>query len=255
MKVLEAGIAYTDARGLSEPRDSVASLGVQYLVYLGQLEQALSLAEEFVPQFQAGDRQLNLSDVRDAQTLALLLRGEPDQTLDWLDWLVACSRDIGQPRAGLGRAACAHAAHGNDDVAVEMFTEMVTEPGGSMGDLPPQVRCLINLDRLDIAEDLVANEPSTIPASRHGRVAALAALTEAKGDYRKAVAGYAEAAERWHDFTMYVEEAFALLGQGRCLIKLNRPEEAVPVLTTAREMFAKMGARPALAETESLLAL
>jgi len=50
------------------------------------------------------------------------------------------------------------------------------------------------------------------------------------------------------------EQAFALLGQGRCLIGLSRPTEAAAVLQHAREIFERLGATPALAETDALLA-
>ena len=49
------------------------------------------------------------------------------------------------------------------------------------------------------------------------------------------------------------EEAEALRGQGRCLTALGRAPEAVTPLGAAREIFARLGAKPALAETETLL--
>ena len=42
------------------------------------------------------------------------------------------------------------------------------------------------------------------------------------------------------------------LGQGRCLLALNRPGAEQP-LREARDLFAAMGYKPALAETEALL--
>ena len=53
---------------------------------------------------------------------------------------------------------------------------------------------------------------------------------------------------------MPYEEAQALLGQGRCLVALDRAPAAAPVLEQAREIFARLGARPALEETDVLLA-
>ncbi len=50
------------------------------------------------------------------------------------------------------------------------------------------------------------------------------------------------------------EQAFALLGQGRCLLGLARATEAAAVLHRAREIFERLGATPALAETDALLA-
>jgi hypothetical protein len=46
--------------------------------------------------------------------------------------------------------------------------------------------------------------------------------------------------------------AYALLGRGRCLVALRRPE-AEETLRRARELFTALGYRPALAETEALL--
>lgn len=49
------------------------------------------------------------------------------------------------------------------------------------------------------------------------------------------------------------ECAYALLGHGRCLLSVGRSAAKVP-LATARELFASLGYKPALAETEALLA-
>jgi hypothetical protein len=47
------------------------------------------------------------------------------------------------------------------------------------------------------------------------------------------------------------ERAYALLGYGRCLVRLARPEAERP-LREARETFINLGYRPALAEAEKL---
>jgi hypothetical protein len=62
---------------------------------------------------------------------------------------------------------------------------------------------------------------------------------------------YAESAERWRKFGNVPERAYALLGQGRCLTAVGKAGEAP--LREARELFASMGYKPALAETEALL--
>ena len=49
------------------------------------------------------------------------------------------------------------------------------------------------------------------------------------------------------------EEAQALLGEGRCLVALEKAEKAVPVLEQARQIFDRLKAKPALEETEALL--
>ena len=51
---------------------------------------------------------------------------------------------------------------------------------------------------------------------------------------------------------MFPERAYALLGQGRCLAALGKPAAEAP-LREARELFASMGYKPELAETEALV--
>ena len=53
---------------------------------------------------------------------------------------------------------------------------------------------------------------------------------------------------------MPYEEAHALLGLGRCTAALERPLQTAEPLAEAREIFARLGARPALEEAEELLA-
>jgi hypothetical protein len=82
---------------------------------------------------------------------------------------------------------------------------------------------------------------------------ATAAIAEAAGDHQAAAGSYADAAQRWEQFGVIPEHAYALLGHGRCLINLGQPHEAAPTLHLARALFDQLGAMPALAETDALL--
>ena len=90
------------------------------------------------------------------------------------------------------------------------------------------------------------------PLDEHALRAANAQLAEHAGDHAEAATLYAEAAERWHDFGNVREYAYALLGQGRCLVALADPA-AEDTLRQSAELFGSMGYCPALAETEALL--
>ena len=95
--------------------------------------------------------------------------------------------------------------------------------------------------------------PAATPQDEYAVVTAEAQLAEAAGLHAEAAQRYHEAAERWREFGNVPELAYALLGQGRCLAALGKPgaEEA---LREAKELFTSMGYKPALAETEALLA-
>jgi len=116
------------------------------------------------------------------------------------------------------------------------------------------VRTALQIGEPALAERLVAGLEPRYPYAEHALVAANAALTEARGDLPAASDAYADAADRWERFGVVTEQGFALLGQGRCLIGLSRPTEAALVLQHAREIFERLQAAPALAETDELLA-
>ena len=115
------------------------------------------------------------------------------------------------------------------------------------------VRTALALGDRELAERLAAGVEPPLPYADHAGVAVNAALAEARGDLQAAADGYADAADRWQRFGVVPEQAFALLGQGRCLIALGRTVRATPVLQQAREIFAGLKAAPALVETDTLL--
>ncbi len=80
-----------------------------------------------------------------------------------------------------------------------------------------------------------------------------AQVSEAEGELESAAAGFSAAAADWHDFGVPYEEGHAHFGRGRCLMALGRAPEAAAPLAAARELFARLGAKPALAETEEWL--
>ena len=119
--------------------------------------------------------------------------------------------------------------------------------------LPELTRCALAVGDPALARRLVDGVEPLTPIHEHALCAARAQLAEAAGEHAQAATLYAEAAERWHEFGNVPERAYALLGHGRCLRSLGRPGATVP-LATARELFDSLGYKPALAETEALLA-
>jgi len=116
------------------------------------------------------------------------------------------------------------------------------------------VRTALALGDRSLAEGLVDGLEPRHPYGEHALVATTAMLAEARGDPDAALLVYADAAVRWERFGVVPEHAFALLGQGRCLVALGRLGEARAPLGEARAIFVRLGAAPALAETDALLA-
>ena len=154
-------------------------------------------------------------------------------------------------------AAIATADHDLDG-AHRLLREMVsTVPSG--GDaylfqvLPEAVRVALHCGDAALAEHISGLVPRGLPAVQIALASVAALLAETRAEYETAAADFSGSASRWHDFGVPYEEAQALLGQGRCLVALGRAPEAAAPLATAREIFARLGAKPALAETDELL--
>jgi tetratricopeptide (TPR) repeat protein len=124
--------------------------------------------------------------------------------------------------------------------------------GGSdfIARLPQAVRTSLAAGDAHLADVLMEDIEPIYPLGEHALVTARALLDESAGRQRPAAAGFADAAARWHGFGVPYEQAQALLGQGRCLLALGRAPEAAAPLEAAREIFARLGAKPALIETD-----
>ena len=118
--------------------------------------------------------------------------------------------------------------------------------------LPTALRAVLDVGDEQLAQRLVALvRPSTVLAGL-GLASSRAQLAEAAGDLPGAVERYREAADGWQAFGNVPEQAYARLGQGRCLVALGEPGAGEP-LRQARDSFTAMGYAPALAATEALL--
>jgi len=155
-------------------------------------------------------------------------------------------------------AAAARMALGDSERALSHLASSEAafrSPGGfwSADLLPRAVRIALAGGDRGLAERLAGSLEPLQPLSRHAIVAAEALVSEAQRDYQAAADGFADAASRWRDFAVINEESHALLGRGRCLVALGRAPEALATLTAARAIFARLGAKPALAETDVLM--
>ena len=200
-------------------------------------------------------------DARSTRLRLLAQRGEGQQEVAGAEQLVAGARETGVPSilaVAFMAAAQVLLAHGQPQEAKALLAELDRVPAiradpyyGSL--LPELVRCAFALAEAELAARLVDGVESRTPLNENALCACRAQLAEAFGGQAEAAVLYAEAADRWQEFGNVPERAYALLGQGRCLLALGRPGAEVP-LAEARELFDSIGYKPALAETDALLA-
>ncbi len=260
LDLLRSGIAFAQARGLSDEIDYISAGTLDPLFNNGEFDRALEVATAIAGRVDNASV-LALVMARAVQVRVLTLRGEVAHVTESLAWLELTCRETGDPQTvviGLVAAALAHTALGQRDRASAVLAEIEANPG-SRGThfyapyLPAMVNAALALDNLELAERLVAGVESRLPYSRHAMTAVNAALAEARGDLEDAAEGYAAAAESWESFGVVPEQAFALLGHGRCLTALGRPAAAVCVLRRAGEIFQQLDAAPATAEADILI--
>jgi tetratricopeptide (TPR) repeat protein len=252
------GIDFCERRGIAEFALGIAAMSATFLAELGRSEQALAEAVPVAERLEAaGD--INFTEPRSVQLRMLAERGAHEQA-PAADQLLATTRESGQPQdyaLAFSAAVQLLLAQGHEQRASALLVELEQVVGIRVDPyyaaaLSALVRSAAALRQPEFATRLVDGVEPRTPLFEHALSACRAQLAEAAGEHAEAAQHHAEAAERWHDFGNMPERAYALLGLGRCLAILGKPEAEEP-LRTARELFASMGFTPAVAEIDGLL--
>ena len=246
-------IAFCERRGIADVRLQNLAVVPAFLAELGQTEQALAEADLVTEPLRAsGD--FAWIHLRALQIRLLVERGTGEQ-VDDLDELVSAARETTLPGVvghALRVGSCLLLVQGERQRAHAFLREAVELGALEATDLGWMGRNALALGEPALAERLAERLEVGGPADDHAQVAAQAQLAEAGGGPETAARLYRQAAEGWKRFGDVPERAYALLGQGRCLLALGDPGADQP-LAEARELFVSMGYKPALAETEGLL--
>ena len=257
--VMRETVAFARGRGLAGAADASLGSALDALVDTGEFDEALRVASDL--ETRPDDAVVVLLSAHAARAEIAAVRGRGGEQVTSLDWLVAHSRGAGNLEwliIGLASAALVYVSVGDPAAAVSLLSEiegapLARENANYAAYLPAMVRTALAAGEPVLANRLVAGVEARHPYGAHALIAANAALAEDRGDLAGAAAAYSDAASRWARFGVVAEQAFALLGQGRCLVGLHRPGDALPVLREARGLFERLGAAPALADIETLL--
>jgi PIN domain nuclease of toxin-antitoxin system len=260
LAIVAEGLDVARRRGAVDLETDLRAVAVWASQATGDWDKVLDEAVALDPLFVSSQASWILSAVRLFRTLVLVERGRAPEAAKLVEWLEQRILDESTAKVGLCiAAAAARTALGDSVRALSLLaqSEAALRGTGAYWEahlLPHAVRLALAAGDRVLAERLAGSlEGPLQPLSRHAIVAAQALVTEARGDYRAAAAGFADAASRWHDFAAHYEEAQALLGEGRCLVALARTSEAAAPLGAAQKIFARLGVKPAMAETEQLL--
>jgi class 3 adenylate cyclase/tetratricopeptide (TPR) repeat protein len=260
LETCQTGIDFSERRGLTRTAMWIRSASFGPLADLGRWDEVLTLADEVIAQELAHGGGYQSVGAATHKAQILLWRGEiAAQPL--VRELLSQARDIDDLQIlipALAAAAAVEAA-GNPPLAahlVEELSRVAQARGGGQWYLglyiAELVRTCVAADQHALAERLIDHAPTRTARHQHARLTAQAVLTETRGDLHEAAQLYEQVAERWTQYGHVLERGQGLLGAGRCLVRLNRPQ-AARTLQDARTSFAALGARPLLAEADAWL--
>ena len=259
MDVIEEWQGFAARRG-----DVYSVLGHQCLLtwclfHAGEWAQAAALAEEIDGELERRGMWLDLEDQRSLWSRVLDLQGDTERAAPLAQWAEArCREGSGSRLDCLVALAGVRLSQGDPKTARTLLEELVAitprpqpVPFALLRPSSARIAAAAGDSKLVSAliDGLVPQRGFDACTLRSGE----ALVRELTGDPAQAVHGYAEAASSWERLAVPYEAACALLGQGRCLVALDKAPDAASVLERARGIFASLGARPDLDQTETLL--
>jgi tetratricopeptide (TPR) repeat protein len=260
LRVHREGREFSERRGIRQFVLWLARAIVEDLVWTGRWDEALAEADSLAPLLEDAGDVLDLMAVRANQLLIHTQRRSQDQIEALAPWFEKIERGV-EPEIDACcdvAMALSRLADGKSDEALKLIATFRAVPGSMAFErawrLPAACRIALGAGSVELALRLVDGVEPGMPVHQHALTTTSALLDEARGQHESAAATFAAAALAWHDFGVPYEEAQALLGQGRCLIMLGRAPEASAPLASAHEIFARLGATPALEETQVALA-
>jgi class 3 adenylate cyclase len=263
LQLVQEGLEVAHRRGAEEDVLSSRAGLVDALAAMGEWDGALAEAAALVPELETAEDVWDLLRLRSQQSSLLARRGEAGEARPLLGWLAEEGRrsdSVYIKAQSLLAAAAVHFGLGDTQAARDLLVEVAAMPGSASAiydfwTAPDALRMALAADESELAVRLGESILSPLPAWKHVRATVSALLAEVRSEHDAAATGFADAASRWHGFGVPYEEAQALLGQGRCLVALGGAPEAAAPLAAAREIFARLGAKPASAEADELMQL
>jgi class 3 adenylate cyclase/tetratricopeptide (TPR) repeat protein len=262
LEVWEEGIDFGERRGMIGNRMWVLSESTWALFDLGRWDKVVRRADMAIEWAQRVGPAYSTIIATPQKALVLLLRGRTAEAAPLIDDFVSRAREAGDPQVLVpALAAAATHALGRDQLleAAEFAAEVeaATRVGAASYRaryLPQFVAIAIAAHRPELATALLESDYHSTGRTAHSVVAARGVLAEGTGDVDAALALHQDAAARWEEHGFVFGRAESLLGVGRCLVALDRPNEAALPLQTARALFQELGAEPSVLRADDLLA-
>ena len=256
-----AGIEFGERRGLTLPVMWAQAETLWLLFDLGQWDELLRIAGDLIERDRRqGGGQVTVVALT-YMAYVFVCRGELSQAHTLAEEFLPRSREIRDPQVLVPAVAVVSLiehTRGNHLTAVRLIEEIeeVTRdrPVFRARHLPEALRVSVAAGAIPLAERLLDRNVHRAARHQNSVLAGRAVLTEAQGRHDAASTLYAEVAEHWTNYGFALEHGQAALGAGRCLAAVGRHHEAAAHLVEARRAFDALRAGPLLAEADRVLA-
>jgi hypothetical protein len=240
---------------------SIGADVIDYLAMLGSCDQALAECDELEPRLQEAEASAALFFLETAKVLVLSRRGAWNGALPVIERAAETARSMGEPQCfavALPLMAAVRLGLGDAEAACGALDELAAMEGvrgeqGYAARLVDAARTALAAGSERLATRLLLGFEPALPMYRCAMLNAHALIAERAGKVGRAQAEFDEVATLWEGYGMPWERAQAMLGSARCLGALDHTREATGLLRSARDLFARLGARPAIAETDTRL--
>jgi class 3 adenylate cyclase/tetratricopeptide (TPR) repeat protein len=260
LTTFRAGLDLCRQRGIVDIGTFCQADLLQCLFDLGDWDELVETADEVIAwsDAQGGSYAIVLAESRKARVLAW--RGEIAPASSLIGKALPRAREIADPQilgCAFPVAALIEHRQGNSIAAVRLVKELEQGIKDSpatyrASPLPDLVRVCLAAGELVLARRLLDGLDVRATGLHHCLTTARALLAEAQGDLKPAADLHAQAATGWSNYGSVPEHGQALLGLGRCLALLQDPQ-ARDRLREARAIFARLGARPLVSESDEWL--
>jgi class 3 adenylate cyclase/tetratricopeptide (TPR) repeat protein len=255
------GQAFSERHGMTGTLMWSKAESTWMLYELGRWDEILAITDELLEYDRRQDSGMQAALALPYRALVLVRRGDASHARGMIADLLPRARDILDAQV-LGPALVAGSLvrlalddpQGSLELAREYEEVMRDRSDWHRARLLPEfTRTCDELDAIELAVQLAGGVSVDTGLTKHRQTEAHAIIAEARGQFDEALPLYELAAQHSRESGVVLNRAEALLGQGRCMLALDHAGADAP-LTEARDLFASMGYKPALAETETLLA-
>jgi len=261
LEVISTGVDYARERGLGEAADCAQVNLLDGLVLVGRPDEAVELAATLSQRFEASGNLFDLNVARQNVLWVSVVRGRIDGVEELARSLEVQVSEMGQAdlEGQVSAVLAAYSTLTGDRERARNFVRRLVDDLAPAADwwfgllLPLVTRTQLALGDIDGAADLLGTVRPDDPLTIRARASSRAALAEAVDNVAQAVDDYLVALRGWEEFDNLLEQGYALLGLGRCRLRLGQVDEARDDLARARDVFAIYDAAPALREIDDLL--